>query len=95
MITPEQFETFNTEGYLVFQPGTIFSSEEVEAMSSVLRQTLPSWESGEILQNNLSHVDPRFELNHILPGNIKLTGCPLRHRFLRGHGSVEQELDDN
>jgi ubiquinone/menaquinone biosynthesis C-methylase UbiE len=88
-------DKFNKDGYVVVEPGVIFSGDEVQMFEEVFDKLLPSWKDGFVDPASLdSHKDPRFGLHTSFQG-VQLNGCALRHRLYRGHGSVNNSLDNN
>lgn len=95
-ITSIDVNKFHEDGYVVIEPYTIFNKEEIESMLWQFNQLLPNWNDGIVNPKLVnSRIDTRFNYFYQLTNRIKITGCALRHRITRGHGSIDQSLDDN
>ncbi len=89
-------EKFNEDGFVMLEPGVIFSNEEILKIEQLIDQTLPEWEEGFIdAQSNNSRKDPRFGLNNRFNDITALSGCASRHMLHNGHGSAIISEDDN
>ena len=89
-------EKFNKDGYVILEPGVVFSNEEILKIEQLIDQTLPEWEEGFIdPQTNDSRRDPRFGMDVRLNENTVLVGCASRHMLYNGHGSAITSEDDN
>jgi ubiquinone/menaquinone biosynthesis C-methylase UbiE len=89
-------DKFKKDGYLVVEPGVIFSEYEIQKILDIFDTLLPDWNEGFIdSQNNDSHKDPRFGLSTKFNDDIILFGCALRQRLYNGRGSANSSLDNN
>ena len=80
-------DKFKKDGYIIVEPGIIFSDDEIQRIVKASNTLLPEWSQGFVNpQDNNSRTDPRFGLGG---------GCALRHRLYRGHGSSNTSLDNN
>ena len=89
-------DKFQNDGYVITEPGVIFSDDEIQTMVKVFDTLLPDWNEGFIdPQTNDSRKDPRFGLSTKFNDDITLCGCALRHRLYLGGGSADTSLDNN
>ena len=89
-------EKFEKDGFVIIEPGVIFSNEEIRKIEQLVDQAIPKWEKGFIdAQSNNSRKDPRFGLNIKPKDSVTLSGCASRHMLHRGHGSAIISEDDN
>jgi ubiquinone/menaquinone biosynthesis C-methylase UbiE len=89
-------DKFQRDGYVVVEPGVIFSDDEIQTVVRVFDTLLPEWNDGCIdPQSNDSHKDPRFGLSVKFNTEISLNGCALRQRLYNGRGSANASLDNN
>ncbi len=87
---------FAADGFLVLHPEQVFTPTDLSELERLASAALPAWADGSVnpLEND-SHADPRFDYAIDREDGVQLRGVALRHRFLRGHGSLDSALDDN
>ena len=89
-------EKFKKNGFVIIEPGVIFSNEEILKIEQLVDQAIPKWEEGFIdAQSNNSRNDPRFDLSYKPNDSLTFAGCASRHMMHRGHGSAITSEDDN
>ena len=104
LLSSNKIKEFNKKGYILLDPDSILKKSEISKLEQLHDKFLPKYLDGEIIpfdkkfryfsldfnQELDSRIQPSFTKN-----NIRFDGCPLRHSFLRGNGSILKELDNN